>query len=226
MPIRLIIVGSFGQIRVSRLENDRQGQVVEEGIVRRPMANSHETIIFAQDSVATAVIVVFYRPMSPIECQQSLSVGSLSRQRSDAASMFHGVGLTVQMTAVSDDPKGLEDMRQFDGSWKGFIGLNAPLIDAAVSFLRVFGEPVLGHPIPIQAGQLLREFGMILFNREEKMGFVNQHDGIGHDSVSMERIDRNDGSPDSDILQESRHRRLDLGTCCCLPLYFARNFPH
>ncbi len=116
-------------------------------------ASSPETIIFAQDPVATAVIVVFYRPMSPIECQQSLSVGSLSRQRSDAASMFHGVGLTIQMTAVSDDPKDLEDMRQGDGSWKGFVGLNASLIDAAGSFLRFFGEPVLGYSIPIQAGQ-------------------------------------------------------------------------
>ncbi len=109
---------------------------------------------------------------------------------------------------VSDDLKGLEARRQFDGSWKGFIGLNAPLIDAAGSFLRVIGEPVLGHSIPIQAGQKLLEFGMILFNREEKMDSANQHDGIGHDSVSMERINRNDGSPDSDILQESRHRRL------------------
>ncbi len=33
------------------------------------------------------------------------------------------------------------------------------------------------------------------------MGSVNQHDGIGHDSVSMERIDRNDGSPDIDIFR-------------------------
>ncbi len=40
------------------------------------------------------------------------------------------------------------------------------------------------------------------------MGSVNQHDGFGHDSVGMERIDRNDGSPDIEILQESRHRRL------------------
>ena len=67
IPIRLIIVSSFGHISVSRLENDRQGQVVEEGIVRRPMASSPETIIFAEDPVATAVIAVFYRPMSPIE---------------------------------------------------------------------------------------------------------------------------------------------------------------
>ncbi len=45
----------------------------------------------------------------------------------------------------------------------------------------------LAHVRKSEAGQKLREFGVVLLNREEKMGSVNQHDGIGHDSVSMEQ---------------------------------------
>ena len=32
---------------------------------------------------------------------------------------------------MSDDPKDLNDIRQFDGAFEKRIGLNAPLIDAA-----------------------------------------------------------------------------------------------
>ena len=104
-------------------------------------------------------------------------------------------------------------MRQGDGSPEGRISLNAPLLDAAGCFLRVFGELVLGLSLPVQAFQKMVEFGIILFNREEKMRPASQPDGICHGSVGMERINGNDRSPDSDILQESRHRRLVLGSC-------------
>ena len=68
VPIRLIIVSSFGQIRVSRLENDRQGSGCCRGHCSSAQwRSSYETIIFAQDFVATVVIAVFYRPMSLIE---------------------------------------------------------------------------------------------------------------------------------------------------------------
>ena len=158
--------------------------------------------VLAVGGVSAAVVSVLDRPMPAVEGEEAFGGGLFGGEGSDSVGIGDGFVAGLEVLSHPGDAEHLLQLGEGEQAFERSDAFDGAGVEATVErFLGPVGEPPLRVALPVGLQQGLMGLGSIALDREQVVGPLHPHDGIGGVVRGVQRIHGDHGAADADVFQ-------------------------
>ena len=193
----------FGEVAEAAMENYRQCDVVQGGVVGGRVARVDAAGVLAHGRVAAVVVAVLDLPVAAVPGEQTFGVGAFGGHRGDAEGRLHGCLAGLRVGALADDEECLPGLGEGgERSRQQVAGGDAARLDAAVALGGRVGVVAHGGCVPIDGGELREGLGTVRLDRQHVVGAVRLDDGALGVAGGVQGVEGDHAAAQVDVLDQ------------------------